>query len=75
MWTHHLAHPDPSALRFCHMKEIEKLTPQNLEAEQSLLGSLLLDKDAIIRVGAILHGKVTMSGMETSTPKEAKVRD
>lgn len=51
MWTHCLAHPDPSALRFCHMKEIEKLTPQNLEAEQSLLGSLLLDKDAIIRVG------------------------
>jgi replicative DNA helicase len=29
----------------------EKLTPQNLEAEQSLLGSLLLDKDAIISVG------------------------
>lgn len=29
----------------------EKITPQNLEAEQSLIGSLLLDKDAIIRVG------------------------
>ncbi|MEO5927503.1 MAG: replicative DNA helicase [Patescibacteria group bacterium] len=29
----------------------EKLTPQNLEAEQSLLGALLLDKDAIIKVG------------------------
>jgi replicative DNA helicase len=29
----------------------EKLTPQNLEAEQSLLGSLLIDKDAIIKIG------------------------
>ncbi|MFA5129634.1 MAG: replicative DNA helicase [Patescibacteria group bacterium] len=28
-----------------------RLTPQNLEAEQSLLGSILLDKDALIRVG------------------------
>ncbi len=33
---------------------LEKLTPQNLEAEQSLLGALLLDKDAIIRVGDIV---------------------
>ncbi|MEK7115794.1 MAG: DnaB-like helicase N-terminal domain-containing protein, partial [Patescibacteria group bacterium] len=33
---------------------LEKLTPQNLEAEQSLLGALLLDKDAIIRVGDII---------------------
>jgi replicative DNA helicase len=30
---------------------LEKLTPQNLEAEQSLLGALLLDKDAIIKIG------------------------
>ncbi len=33
------------------MATMEKLTPQNLEAEQSLLGSLLLDKDAIIKIG------------------------
>ncbi|MFZ2804282.1 MAG: replicative DNA helicase [Patescibacteria group bacterium] len=33
------------------MAMLEKLTPQNLEAEQSLLGALLLDKDAIIKVG------------------------
>jgi len=33
------------------MSGIEKIPPQNLEAEQSLLGSLLLDKDAIIRAG------------------------
>lgn len=29
---------------------LERLTPQNLEAEQSFLGSLLLDKDAMIKV-------------------------
>jgi len=29
---------------------LEKLPPQNIEAEQSLLGSLLIDKDAIIKV-------------------------
>ena len=33
------------------MNSAEKLTPQNLEAEQSLLGSLLIDKDAIIKAG------------------------
>ncbi|MFA5936153.1 MAG: replicative DNA helicase [Patescibacteria group bacterium] len=33
------------------MSTVEKLTPQNLEAEQSLIGALLLDKDAIIKVG------------------------
>lgn len=33
------------------MSETERIPPQNLEAEQSLLGSLLVDKDAIIKVG------------------------
>jgi replicative DNA helicase len=33
------------------MSTAEKLTPQNLEAEQSLLGALLLDKDAIVKIG------------------------
>ena len=28
----------------------EKLPPQNLEAEDALLGSLLIDKDAVIKV-------------------------
>ncbi len=32
-----------------------KVPPQNIEAEQSLLGALLIDKDAIIRVGELLH--------------------
>lgn len=34
---------------------IEKLPPQNLEAEQSLLSGLLLDKDAIIKIADNLH--------------------
>ncbi len=33
------------------MTSIEKIQPQNLEAEQSLLGAILIDKDAIIRIG------------------------
>lgn len=32
----------------------EKLPPQNLEAEQSFLGSLLIDKDAIIKVADMI---------------------
>jgi replicative DNA helicase len=36
-------------------KIMEKLPPQNLEAEQSFLGCLLIDKDAIIRVADIIH--------------------
>ncbi len=35
-------------------KSIEKLPPQNIEAEQAVLGSLLIDKDAIIRVADII---------------------
>jgi replicative DNA helicase len=35
-------------------KEFEKLPPQSIEAEQSVLGSLLLDKKAIIKVADIL---------------------
>jgi len=35
-------------------KEFDKLPPQSIEAEQSVLGSLLLDKRAIIRVADIL---------------------
>src|SRR3972149_354096 len=33
---------------------IAKIPPQNTEAEQSILGSLLIDKDAIIKVADIL---------------------
>ncbi|MBI2040217.1 replicative DNA helicase [Candidatus Microgenomates bacterium] len=34
---------------------VTKLPPQNIDAEQSLLGSLLIDKDAIVRVSEILY--------------------
>ena len=34
---------------------IERLPPHNVEAEQSVLGSLLIDRDAIIRVAAFLR--------------------
>lgn len=37
------------------MSEIQKLTPQNNEAEMSLLGSLLLDKDAMIKIGDMVN--------------------
>ncbi len=33
---------------------LPKLPPQNVEAEQSVLGSLLLDKDAVIKIGDLL---------------------
>lgn len=34
---------------------LPKLPPQNLEAEQSLLGALLIDKDAVVAVAEVLH--------------------
>lgn len=34
---------------------IAKLPPQNLEAEQSVLGSLLIDKEAIVRVADVVR--------------------
>lgn len=37
------------------MANLTKLPPQNIEAEQSLLGALLIDKDAIVRISEILH--------------------
>ncbi len=50
------------------MAQANKLPPQNIEAEQSLLGSLLIDKDSIVKVAELLtpvhfyrseqHGKI-----------------
>lgn len=37
------------------IQSIERLPPQNVEAEQALLGSLLLDRDAIIAVATMLR--------------------
>ena len=33
---------------------LERIPPQNLEAEQSLLGSILIDKDALIKIGDMI---------------------
>ncbi len=35
---------------------LEKIPPQNLEAEQSLLGCLLIDQDSIVRIADRVHG-------------------
>lgn len=37
------------------MANAVKLPPQNIEAEQSLLGALLIDKEAIVRISEILR--------------------
>src|SRR3989344_6638577 len=37
------------------MAQIVKLPPQNIDAEQSLLGALLIDKDAIVKVLEVVH--------------------
>ena len=36
-------------------KILDNLPPQNIEAEQSVLGCLLIDKEAIIKVADILR--------------------
>ena len=35
----------------------KKITPQNIEAEQSLLGSLMIDKDAMIRIADLVRAE------------------
>lgn len=42
-----------------------RLPPQNIEAEQSVLGSLMLDKEAIIRVADILKPEDFYRGIHT----------
>ena len=34
---------------------LDRLPPQSIEAEQSVLGALLIDRDAIIEVADIVH--------------------
>ena len=36
------------------VETVERLPPHNIEAEQAVLGSLLIDRDAIIRVASFL---------------------
>ena len=41
----------------------EKLPPQSIEAEQSVLGCLMLDKNAIIKVADFLQAKDFYKGI------------
>lgn len=59
---------------------LAKLPPQNIEAEQSLIGSLLIDKDAIIKVADLIsahdfyldiHGILYSTILELFEKKEA----
>ncbi len=43
------------SITFNKSNPINKLPPQNIEAEQSLLGALLIDKDAIVAIAEILR--------------------
>jgi len=48
-------------------KEIQgKLPPQNIEAEQSVLGALMLDKEAVIRIADILNPDDFYRGTHTN---------
>jgi len=40
-----------------NLRPIEKMPPQNLEAEQGFLGSLLIDKEAIVKIADIVTGQ------------------
>lgn len=45
----------PASIYFQTNPSITKIPPQNIEAEQSLLGALLIDKDAIVNIAEMLH--------------------
>src|SRR3974377_636242 len=59
---------------------LNKLPPQNTEAEQSLLGALLIDKDAVVEVAELLtpddfykteqHGQIYSSIIELFEKRE-----
>ena len=44
------------------VETLEKLPPHNMEAEQSVLGSLLIDRDAVIRIASFLKPSDFYSG-------------
>jgi replicative DNA helicase len=39
------------------INQIEKIPPQSLEAEMSLLGSILLDKDAMLKIADVVQSE------------------
>ncbi len=46
--------------------QFDRLPPQNIEAEQSVLGSLMLDKDAVVKVSDILRAEDFYRGVHQS---------
>lgn len=62
------------------MAQVSKLPPQNIEAEQSLLGALLIDKDSVIKIAEILspihfyrseqHGRIYEAIMDLYDKRE-----
>ena len=46
--------------------QFDRLPPQNIEAEQSVLGSLMLDKDAVVKVSDILKSDDFYRGVHQS---------
>ena len=58
---------------------IDRLPPQSIEAEQSVLGSMLIDRDAVIEVADFLrpedfyrqaHGRIYAAMLELSERRE-----
>ena len=47
--------PASNAKTSLYQKDSLKIPPHNIEAEESVIGSLMLDKDAIVKVADILH--------------------
>ena len=37
--------------------QLGKVPPQNLEAEQAVIGAVLLDKEAVYKIGSLLGGE------------------
>ena len=69
--------PDLDAQRFRRTEKgvclitkpmIDRLPPQSLEAEQSVLGAILIDRDAVIEVAEFLRGAVDLATQEEGTP-------
>ncbi len=50
-----MARKQPETKPSDNLPQINRMPPQNIEAEQSVLGALLLDKDSIIKVADILY--------------------
>src|SRR3990167_6104400 len=55
------------------MANVTKLPPQNIDAEQSLLGALLIDKDAIVRVYDKVGGSAYLTTLVNMVPTAAHV--